>query len=372
VADRHDAHDLEAVVAFADGELPEAELKAVAAQVQACRDCAELVADLRSLALANRRLATPVRPRDLRLTAADAERLQRLGPEPHVVATRLGLDMTGTPATLIIHASHDPELIAAAVSGALEAPERRLIETWLTTCTPCADLHADLLAIVSAERALPTPARTRDFQLTPADAHRLQPRGFRAILAVIGSSRDAFSKPLAVGLTTLGLVGLLVGTVPSLGMGGAATSLSTVGAAINPAEDAKSGEPYAQSETTGDGTVFGGQDLGPSAAPSAAAAPAAVDPDASAAASAAAQAAPSEAPASVGPETQRESAEASAGDAFTDGRTTLTANGVDDDSAGLASEAEGSSALLIASIALLLSGVGLFAARWGARRLRTT
>jgi anti-sigma factor RsiW len=373
VADRHESHDLEAVVAFADGELPEAELKAVAAQVQTCRDCAELVADLRSLALANRRLATPVRPRDLRLTAADAERLQRLGPEPHVVATRLGLDMTGTPATLTIHASHDPELIAAAVSGALEAPERRLIETWLTTCTPCADLHADLLAIVSAERALPTPARTRDFQLTPADAHRLQPRGFRAILAVIGSSRDAFSKPLALGLTTLGLVGLLVGTVPSLGMGGAATSLSTVGAAINPAENAKSGEPYGQSETSGDGTVFGGQDLGPSAAPSAAAAaPAAVDPDASAAVSAASQAASSEAPASVGPEPQREQAAASAGDASTDGGTTLTANGVNDDSARLAGEAEGPSALLIASIVLLLSGVGLFAARWGARRLRAT
>ena len=99
MADRHGSHDLEAVVAFADGELAGTELDAVAAQVQDCRDCAELVADLRSLTLADRAMATPARPRDFRLSTADAERLGRLGPEPQVVATRLGPDMTGTPAT---------------------------------------------------------------------------------------------------------------------------------------------------------------------------------------------------------------------------------------------------------------------------------
>ena len=42
MADRHDAHDLAAVVAFADGELTGTELEAVAAQVEAC---ARLLAD---------------------------------------------------------------------------------------------------------------------------------------------------------------------------------------------------------------------------------------------------------------------------------------------------------------------------------------
>lgn len=355
MADRHAAHELEAVVAFADGELAGAELEAVAAQVDACRDCAELVADLRSLVLADRALATPVRPRDFRLTAADAERLERLGPEPHAVATRLGPDMTGMPATLTIHANHDPERIAAAVGGDLEAPEQRLVETWLATCEPCAELHADLLAIVSAERALPTPARPRDFQLSPADAHRLRPRGFRAILAAIGSSRDAFSKPLAVGLTTLGLVGLLVGTVPSLGMGGSAATLSNVGAPISP------------SEVSGDGTVFGGQDA-PSAAASAAAAAPAAAPEASPAAESAASAAP----ASDGLETPRENAGASVADAATDDVTRYSASEVGDGSLSLKSEDEGPSGLLVASLVMLVAGVGLFAARWAARRLRTT
>ena len=221
MADRHGSHDLEAIVAFADGELAGAELEAATTQVQDCGDCADLVADLRSLALADRQLATPGRPRDFQLTPADAQRLGRLGPEPLVMATRLGPDMTGTPTT---HAAHDPELIAAAVDGMLEGPERLMADAWLAACATCTELHADLLAIASAERALPTPTRPRDLRLTPADAQRLRPRGFRAILAAIGSSRDAFSKPLAVGLTTLGLAGLLVGTVPSLGLGGATSA----------------------------------------------------------------------------------------------------------------------------------------------------
>lgn len=369
MADRHGSHDLEAIVALADGELAGAELEIATKQVQDCRDCAALVADLRSLALADRQLATPPRPRDFRLTAADAERLGRLGPEPHVVATRLGLEMTGTPT---IHAAHDPELISAAVDPTLEGPERLMADAWLATCATCAELHADLLAIASAQLALPTPARRRDFQLTPADAHRLRPRGFQAILAAIGSSRDAFSKPLAVGLTTLGLAGLLVVTVPSLGLGGTTSLiLSTVGGPVNAYDIAKSGDPDAISETAGDGTVFGGQDNTPSAAPSTAAAAA---PEFTAAASAAASAAPL--PDAAGPIAQsaspREAAASLAPDTASGGDPTIGTNGTTDESLRLSSEVEGPSSLLIASVVLLAAGIGLFAARWGARRLRGT
>jgi hypothetical protein len=361
------------MVAFADGELAGDELDAAATQVQECHDCAELVADLRSLAVANRAMVTPARPHDLRLSVADAHRLAALGPEPHAPAARLGLDMTATPATLSDHASHDPELIAAAVGGALEPSERRLTETWLAGCAPCAELHVDLLAIASAQRALPTPSRPRDFQLTLADAHRLRPRGLRAFLAAIGSSRDAFSKPLAVGLTTLGLAGLLVGTLPSLGQSAGTAVLSTVGAPINAYGESKGGQPEVIPDTNGDGTVFGGQDLASaaaSAAPpaaasaSAAAVPVAAGPEASPAASAAAaQVAPSAAPASVGSGTMRESAVASAAGAST---------GDDDGFLRLSSAPDGPSLLLIASIVLLVAGTGLFAARWAARRLRAS
>jgi anti-sigma factor RsiW len=366
VDDQHASHDLVAVVAFADGELHGPELEVIARQVGECRTCAELVADLRSLAVADRRLGTPVRPRDFRLTPSDAERLGRLGPEPLVVATRLGNDM---PATSTLHADHDPERIAAAVGGTLEPAERHAIDAWLADCSACAELHADLLAIVSAERDLPTPSRPRDFRLTPADAHRLRPGGWRAVLAAIGSSRDAFSKPLAIGLTTLGLAGLLVGTAPSLGMSGSATTiLSTVGAAVG--DTAKSGEPGAQSESYGDGSVFGGQDAAPSSAASAAPAPA---PSA-----AAAVAVPSAAPSagaepvpgvaapiadSAGP---REATEPPADAAATDDTTRLAAGG---EAARLA-ESEGPPTLVVVSLLLLLAGLGLFVARWGANRLR--
>ncbi len=356
MADRHDGHDLAAVVAFADGEVAGADLEAAAAQVEDCPDCALLVADLRSLASADRALATPVRARDFRLTVADAERLTRLGPEPLAAPTRLGHDMTGTPAT---HAAHDPELIAAAVGGAIDPSERRLIDERLSTCSACAELHADLLAIASAQRALPTPSRPRDFRLTPADAHRLRPRGFGAVLAAIGSSRDAFSRPLAVGLTTLGLVGLLVANVPSFGLGGAASA--SAGPDTN-LYGAKGSDAF--TEGSGDGNVFGGQDNPPaaSAAPSAAAAAA---PEPSAAASIAAQPV-----APIARSAPPREAASPVADTATDGNTSLAANTPAGEAARLAAATEGPSPLVVGSVLMLLAGVALFLARWGARRLR--
>jgi anti-sigma factor RsiW len=360
VVDAHASHDLEAVVAFADGELSGPELATAAAQVETCPACAALEADLRSLSLADRRLATPVRTRDFRLTPADAARLAGEGQEPQVMAARLAPDM---PATLTPHADHDPERIAAAVGASLEPAERRLIDSWLAGCSTCADLHADLLAIVSAERALPTPSRPRDFQLTPADAHRLRPGGWRAVLAAIGSSRDAFSKPLAVGLTTLGLAGLLVATVPSLGMSGSAATLSTVGA---PVDTTKAGDAGTQSEQYGDGSVFGGQDAPPSAAASAAAAEverASEAPSAIAAPVPGAAAAPDSGSAGPREGTETPAAAEPAGDVD---RLAAT------DAGGPLAGQDGPSTLLLVSSILLLAGIGLFLARWRARRTRGT
>ena len=52
------------------------------------------------------------------------------------------------------------------------------------------------------------------------------------MLGFFGSARDGFTRPLAIGLTTLGLAGLLVGDRPLDHRSGGAATLSTVGAAI--------------------------------------------------------------------------------------------------------------------------------------------
>ena len=108
----------------------------------------------------------------------------------------------------------------------------------------------DLVAIRTATVTLPTPPRVDDYQLTPEDAARLRPGGWRRLVAAIGSSRAAFTRPLGVGLTTLGLAGLLVATVPSVLTGTTALG-PTAGAASVPesnqgAEDSSVAEPQAR------------------------------------------------------------------------------------------------------------------------------
>ena len=82
------------------------------------------------------------------------------------------------------------------------------------------------MALAAAVPTAALPARPRDYTLSDADAARLRPAGWRRWLAAIGTSRDAVTRPLAVGLTTLGLAGLLVATVP-----GALPSAGSAGAA---------------------------------------------------------------------------------------------------------------------------------------------
>src|SRR5512146_583877 len=101
------------------------------------------------------------------------------------------------------HDRHDPLLVASLLDRSTDAPERRLGETLVASCAECAALHEDLLALRSAARSLPTPPRTRDYSLTSDDARRLRRKGWRRLVAIFGSTRDAVSRPLAIGLTTI-------------------------------------------------------------------------------------------------------------------------------------------------------------------------
>jgi hypothetical protein len=252
--DPHLDHDLEIVASLLDRDLAGFDRAAAERQVEACASCSALLADLRSLASRTADVQTPARPRDFRLTAADAARLR----EPVAAGARLTLEMNDTRN----HPTHDTLLVASLADRTLSSADRERAEALVARCDGCARLHTDLVAIRAATQAMPTPVRPHDYQLTSADAARLRPSGWRRWIATIGSGREAVTRPLAIGLTTLGLAGLLAATVPSMltgmpGLGGSSAAASAPAAAADGAR-------------TQDTTA-----LGPAAAPSAAASAAA-------------------------------------------------------------------------------------------------
>ena len=145
------------------------------------------------------------------------------------------------------HDRHDQLLVAALAAGDLSGIDRDHALTLTRSCASCASLHDDLLAIARATASVPPPhvTRPRDFQLTPADAARLRPAGWRRIVAGLAGANALATRPLGVGLATLGLVGLLIGNAPVLSLGGSggapaaapdgATSLNAEGAGGQPA-----------------------------------------------------------------------------------------------------------------------------------------
>jgi hypothetical protein len=122
----------------------------------------------------------------------------------------------------VAHAEHDAVLIAALAAGDLGEGEQRRARSLVATCPACAALAADLESIRSATTAsnLVVPPRPRSFVLSPGDASRLQRGRWRQLLSGLGGGLSGGLRPLAAGLTTLGLAGLLLSTLsvgPSTG-----------------------------------------------------------------------------------------------------------------------------------------------------------
>jgi hypothetical protein len=254
------------------------------------------------------------------------------------------------PTAPSVHAEHDAALVAvlAARPADLSDAEAATARDLVASCTGCADLLADLVTVHLAQATTPTPRRPRDFTISAADAERLRSTGWRRALGFFGSARDGFTRPLAAGLTTLGIVGLLVATVPSIaGSGGASATLSTVGAPV-------------------EGGIAGGAPAASAAPSAAAAAPSAAAPAPSlegevyATERVTAQAEPGVS------ELDQESTFSGAGEAGTDGGRDVAGDGsllsVRDDGSGL-------SVLFVVAGVMLIAGLGLFLLRWTARRL---
>ncbi len=269
------------------------------------------------------------------------------------------------------HASHDPLLIAAMADrdrAGLSGDDRTRAEAWIADCAPCAALHSDLVSLGSVLRTTPTPSRMRDFRLTEADAQRLRPPSWRRAWRMIGTRRDLFTRPLAMGFTTLGIVGLLVGTLPSMFSGSTAQTLSTVGSAVG-------------SQSSTDVAAAATAPAASAAAESAASAPAALAAPPSAAASAAG-AAPNDdtgtvqgqATASEDPDTAGRPDEGETFAGTDHGERTSASDpgvgaGVPPESSDLkvVEDAPRVSALILVAGGLLVVGLALFGLRWRTR-----
>ena len=260
------------------------------------------------------------------------------------------------------HEGHDVSIVAALAARPVDLAESETTaaQAQVASCTVCAEALADFVALQTALPRTATPRRPRDFQLTPADAERLHRSGWRRFLGYFGSPRDGFSRPLAIVLTTLGLAGVLLASIPSAtlmgGSGGAAPA--------NEAAPIQQAAPApAASEPGTDRTALGAAppDAGlPSAAPSASAA-AAASTSSAAAASTSSEAGTASTEAATAPTDTH---------VFTGGNPDEVApditGGVD---TALRGDAGGFSVLFVVGGVLLIAGLALFGLRWSARRL---
>jgi hypothetical protein len=185
------------------------------------------------------------------------------------------------------HALHDEELIAAYAAGGLDEDggangERDRARALVDRCPACRDLHRDVAAIGTALRLTATSAvavAPRDFRLTVDDARRLGgPVAVRGVVTTVRRSIWSFARPLGATFASLGIVGLLLG---SLNLGGAALgpmaadvaspgSGSELGAATPaPGASARSSgtEPVPTAEAVPPGSVSGFGNAGPTSGP---------------------------------------------------------------------------------------------------------
>jgi hypothetical protein len=267
------------------------------------------------------------------------------------------------PHTPAAEAADHAELIVALDAGDLSGLDLDRALALAASCAGCGALLGDLAAIRGALPEVPVPPRRRDYRLTDEDAARLRPTGWRRALDWLAAPRSSV-RPLATGLATLGVVGLLLTAgLPGFG-GGAAMAPST-------------GERVEASAAGGAGPADNLTTQGTMPEPTAAPAPAATEaapwvsappevvgaPGATSAPGATAAPAAGGAPDASGPAMLAPGAPSPNADA---GRNT-TAGADDDAGAKLGTAPAGNDAGLpvgaLVSLVLLGSGIALFAAR---------
>jgi hypothetical protein len=117
------------------------------------------------------------------------------------------------------HDQHDQLLVVSLAAGDLTGADRDRATSQIADCAECARLNDDLLLIARATAALPAAVRPRDFQLSPEQAAHLRPAGWRRFVAAFAEPRLAMTRQLGVGLTTLGIAGLMLSAIGSINIG---------------------------------------------------------------------------------------------------------------------------------------------------------
>jgi len=278
------------------------------------------------------------------------------------------------PALAHTRPDHDETLIARLAAGDLDDRETAEANALVTACPACAQLQADLRAIMVATAALPAPRRTRDFRLTDADAARLRRTGWRRLVGRFGDPRLAFTRPLATGLVTLGIAGLVLAAgpsfLPSSGSAGGAPAQAPVAGVFGPAESSQ-GTTSNAAASNAVGPLPGGN--GALDAPS-------IRPFQSAPPVVASSAAPAtSAPSAAGPASSAPAASSALASTAADlglgsfsgpspAAPVLEENPGVGKSTGTSESPGGPSPVVVVSLGLLLVGSGLFLLRWAARR----
>jgi hypothetical protein len=258
------------------------------------------------------------------------------------------------------HDQHDQLLVVSLAAGDLTGGDRDRATSQIADCSECARLNDDLLVIARATAALPAAVRPRDFQLSPEQAARLRPAGWRRFVAAFAEPRLAMTRQLGVGLTTLGIAGLMLSAIGSINLS------FGMGAGAAPAAQGPANESTTKDYTD---TGLGG------AAPSAAAASSELTP-------VYAGSQPSASPYALGFPDASTTVRAHASDDGRGGAITVQrsqarpgATQASDLDAGLPAEVSaeepGVSLIVVASVILLAAGIALLLARRLARRITT-
>lgn len=170
---------------------------------------------------------------------------------------------------------HDETLIVRLAAEDLHGREADAARARVAECPTCAELLSDIRAIMVATAALPAPRRSRDFRLTETEAARLRRTGWRRVVGLFNGPSFAFTRPLATGLATLGIVGLLLSALPGgFGLSGAATDSTAGGAVAGAGGSVGAPAPLAPGASDRGGAPSSGvAAAGPTQIPGAAAAP---------------------------------------------------------------------------------------------------